>query len=36
MAKLIKLDSLRADLEAQTEGQWQPAEWPGVRFLALD
>lgn len=32
MARLIKLDSLRADLEAQTEGQWQPAPWPGVRF----
>jgi hypothetical protein len=32
MAKLVKLDSLRVDLKAQSDGQWQPAPWPGVRF----
>lgn len=32
MAKLVKLDSLRADLKLQSEGTWQPAPWPGVRL----
>lgn len=32
MAKLVKLDSLRADLKLQSEGDWQPAPWPGVRL----
>lgn len=32
MPNLVKLESLRADLAAQTEGQWQPTPWPGVRF----
>ncbi len=29
---MIKLDSLRVDLKAQSEGQWQPAPWPKVRL----
>lgn len=32
MPKLVKLDSLRVDLKAQGEGEWQPAPWPGVRL----
>lgn len=30
--RLVKLDSIRVDLAAQTEGQWQPTPWPGVRL----
>jgi hypothetical protein len=32
MPKLVKLDSLRVDLKAQSEGDWQSSPWPGVRL----
>jgi hypothetical protein len=32
MPKVIKLDSIRLDIDAQRNGEWKPiARWPGVR-----